>query len=226
LTRKKKIFLISGIVLGSILLTITSMNIWVVASTNSRITSDLSKLPNSDVALVLGTSRYLGPGQENPFFSNRIDAAAQLYLSGKVRKLLVSGDNGTEQYNETEQMRRALIEKGVPEKDIVMDYAGFRTFDSVVRSKAVFGQSKIIIVSQHFHLQRSLFIANKHGIDAWGYEAADPPHDGMYKRVMFREVFARVSAVLDCYLLGTQPKYPGPKEEIQFGPSGTSPEAR
>lgn len=228
MTRKKKILLVSAIILGAFILTVGGMNIWVVASTNSRIFSEADKLPQTKVALVLGTSRYVAAGVENPFFTTRIDAAVTLYKTGKVKKLLVSGDNGTDDYNETEQMRRSLIAKGVKESDIVMDYAGFRTFDSVLRSKLVFGQSSIIIVSQRFHLQRSLFIASSHGIEAWGFEAADPPRNSGYYKVMAREVFARVAAVLDCYLLGTEPKFSGPQEFISFEPSpeGTSPEAR
>ena len=228
MTRKKKLFLIAGCTFGGILLLIIIFNLWVVLSTNGRIYSNIEELPQRNVALVLGTSAYMAKGQENAFFTHRIEAAAKLYFSGKVKKLLVSGDNGTEYYNETEEMRKALLHKGIPEKDIVMDYAGFRTFYSVVRAKKVFGQDKLIIVSQRFHIQRALFIANSFGIDAVGYEAPDPVHNGSYFKVIFREIFARLAAVLDCYLLGTQPKYPGPPEPILFekDSKGSSPEAR
>jgi SanA protein len=194
---------------------VVGINVWVVQQTGGRIFDRLEEVPFTNVALLLGTSRNTARGP-NVFFMQRIDAAAALYHAGKVRKIIVSGDNGSENYNETEAMRRELVKRGVPEAAIVNDHAGFRTLDSVVRSKSVFDQDEIIIVSQRFHVQRALFIADTKGIKATGYAAADPPPGMPYYKVMVREWFARVKAVLDCYLLGTQPKFPGPKEPIVF----------
>lgn len=200
--------------LGAIFFVVT-INLWVVLQTNGRIYDNLEDVPTGKVALLLGTSRNTARGA-NVFFMQRIYAAAALYHAGKVRKIIVSGDNSTDNYNETEAMRRELVKLGVPTGDIVNDHAGFRTLDSVVRAKSVFDQDEIIIVSQRFHIQRALFIADAKGIKATGYVAADPLHGMPYYKVIFREWFARVKAVLDCYVLGTEPKFPGPKEPIVF----------
>lgn len=200
---------------SGLIVLIAILNFWVVGRSRGRIYTSVEAVPNTPVALVLGTSRYVR-GARNVFFFNRIQAAVELYRQGKVKKILVSGDNGTESYNETDDMRRELIKRGVPEKDIVNDHAGFRTLDSVVRAKSVFGQSKILIVSQKFHVQRAIFIARAHGIDAVGYAAEDPAEGGAMMRVMTREYFARVKAWLDCYILGTKPRFPGPAEPIVF----------
>jgi SanA protein len=198
-----------------VLVFVIVVNLWVVKSTNARIFENLNEVPSAKVALLLGTSRNTATGP-NIFFMYRIKAAADLYKAGKVQKIIVSGDNSTDNYNETEAMRRELVKLGVPDTAIVNDHAGFRTLDSVVRAKSVFDQDEVIVVSQRFHIQRALFIADAKGIKATGYVAKDPLHGFPYYKVMFREYFARVKAVLDCYLLGTQPKFPGPKEPIQF----------
>jgi SanA protein len=200
--------------LGGII-SIAAINIWVVASTNRRIYDDVNEIPAAKVALLLGTSRNTARGA-NVFFMQRIDAAAALYHAGKVEKIIVSGDNSKDDYNETEAMRRELVKLGVPDEDIVNDHAGFRTLDSVVRAKSVFDQDEVIVVSQRFHVQRALFIADAKGIKATGYVAKDPLHGMPYYKVMMREYFARVKAALDCYVLGTEPKFPGPKEPIVF----------
>jgi SanA protein len=197
------------------LVVVLVLNLWVIGRASGRIFDRVEQVPEVPVALVLGTSRYVR-GQRNAFFFNRIYAAVSLYRAGKVQKIIVSGDNGTESYNETDDMRRELIARGVPEEDIVNDHAGFRTLDSVVRAKSVFGQSRILIVSQHFHLQRAIFIARAHGIDAVGFSAEDPAEGDALLRVMTREYFARVKAWLDCYVLATQPRFPGPAEPIKL----------
>lgn len=194
---------------------IVALNLWVILQTKGRIYDNVEDVPAAKVALLLGTSRNTARGP-NVFFMQRIDAAAALYHAGKVQKIIVSGDNSTDNYNETEAMRRELVKLGVPSEDIVNDHAGFRTLDSVVRAKSVFDQDEIIIVSQRFHLQRALFIADAKGIKATGFVASDPTHGTPYYKVMVREWFAKVKAVLDCYVLRTQPKFPGPKEPIVF----------
>lgn len=202
-----------GLLAGVIV--VAGINIWVVASTKGRIYDDLADVPQAKVALLLGTSRNTARGA-NVFFMERIYAAADLYHAGKVQKIIVSGDNSKMDYNETEAMRQELMRMGVPADAIVNDHAGFRTLDSVLRAKSVFDQDEVIVVSQRFHVQRAIFIADAHGIKATGYVAKDPLHGFPYYKVMMREYFARVKAALDCYLLGTKPKFPGPKEPIRF----------
>lgn len=198
------------------IVSIVLINFWVIRSGHGKIFTLSKNVPTTPVALLLGTSRRVKSGGRNVFFFHRIDAAVELYKSGKVKKIIVSGDNGSEYYNETDDMREELIKRGVPGSAIVNDHAGFRTLDSVVRAKEVFGQEKIVVISQRFHIQRAIFIAKAHGIQATGFVAEDPAHRESYQRIMFREYFARVKAFLDCYILGTEPKFPGPPEPIQF----------
>src|SRR5687768_14624631 len=133
---------------------LVASNVWIVKSTEKRIYDDLNKLPQHRVALVLGTSHRSVGGGPNPFFHNRIETAAALYRMGKIQHFILSGDNSTMFYNEPMEMRKALIIKGVPASAITLDYAGLRTLDSVVRSKEIFGQDKITIITQPFHSYR------------------------------------------------------------------------
>jgi SanA protein len=165
------------------------------------------------VALVLGTSHRTVKGKPNPFFEKRMETAALLYHEGKVSHFILSGDNRTQYYNEPMAMKRALTRRGVPENVITLDYAGLRTLDSIVRSKAVFGQEKIIIITQPFHCYRALFISNFYDIDAIAMEAGEPDFEET-PSVRIREYFARAKAVLDLYVLQTSPRFLGQKEEL------------
>jgi SanA protein len=190
-------------------------NIWIVKSTEAKVYSDLSKLPDHRVALVLGTSHRSVGGGPNPFFQNRIKTAAELYRLGKIDHFILSGDNSTRYYNEPIEMRKALIKEGVPATAITLDYAGLRTLDSVVRSKAIFGQNRITIITQSFHSYRALFISNYYNIDAVAMVAEDPDLDRTF-RVLIREYLARTKAVLDLYVFKTAPRYLGEKEKINI----------
>ena len=192
---------------------ILSSNFIVGFSTKNRIFSSIEKIPSADVALVLGTSRYTTKGYANLFFKYRIQAAVELYKTGKIKHIIVSGDNSLFEYNEPREMRRALVREGIPENVITLDFAGFRTLDSVVRCKEVFGQNHFIIISQEFHVARALFIAKKFKINAVGYAAKNPPQEYSFK-TNFREFFARTMAIFDLYVLNTQPKFLGNREEI------------
>jgi SanA protein len=144
-----------------------------------------------------------------------MDAAAQLLEEGRVAILVVSGDNAHRSYNEPAAMMEALEEREVPLDRIVPDYAGFRTLDSVIRMDRVFQQNRFIVVSQRFHVERAIFIATANGIDAYGYAADDAT--GMAQlSVRVREYAARVQAVLDVYVFGTEPRFIGPVIPIEF----------
>lgn len=174
----------------------------------------ISALPKNDVALVLGTSKYSRTGNKNLFFTYRMRAAADLYKMGKVKHILVSGDNHVANYNEARDMLNTLISLGVPKSAITLDYAGFRTLDSVVRCKEVFGITDVTIISQQFHTERALYLARTHGINAIAYTAKDPDYNQQIgKMVLVREKFARLKAMLDV-LVGTKPKFLGKKEPI------------
>lgn len=176
--------------------------------TDSFIFRNLGDVPAERVGLVLGTSRYTSSGRANPFFYNRIQAAKSLFFSGKVQYLLLSGDNRYFSYNEPREMRKELLRMGIPDSVIVMDFAGFRTLDSVVRGKKVFKLKRFTIISQEFHSRRAVFIARYHSIDAIAYVAKDPPSKYTWT-VEMREYFARVAMLLDLYLFQTQPYFLG-----------------
>jgi SanA protein len=208
----KRIFLT---VIILVFLILATCNIWIVKSTESKVFSDVTKLPDHRVALVLGTSHRLVGGGPNPYFHKRIETAATLYKLGKIDHFILSGDNRTMFYNEPWEMRKALISQGVPESAITLDYAGLRTLDSVVRSKKIFGQSRITIITQPFHSYRALFISNYYLIDAVAMVTEDPAVDQSLQ-VRVREYFARAKAVLDLYVFKTDPKFLGPKEQIKI----------
>jgi SanA protein len=175
--------------------------------------NSVQSIPKSETGLVLGTSKYLGNGRINLYYKYRIDAAARLYHSSKVKYLLVSGDNSTKSYDEPTTMKQDLIEAGVPESKIYLDYAGFRTLDSMVRAKAIFGQEELTVISQQFHNERAIYIAESQDIKAYGYNAKGVSLK--YRiRLIIRERLARVKLVLDL-LFGVEPKFYG--EPIQIG---------
>lgn len=201
-----------GAVLGVVLL-VVGCNVWIVMSTEGRVYSDVAKLPPNRIALVLGTSHRTTTGGPNPFFHKRIEMAARLYHEGKVEHFILSGDNSSRYYNEPMEMKKALENRGVPSSVITLDYAGLRTLDSVVRSKKIFGQDKITIITQPFHSYRALFISRYYDIDAVAMVAEDPTLEESF-RVHLREYFARTKAVLDLYVFKTDPRFLGEKEEI------------
>lgn len=188
-------------------------NSWINRSTVSQLYNDSSVIPARKVGLVLGASKNTIRGTDNMYFTYRMQAAYELYKTGKVQYLLLSGDNHTEGYDEPTDMRDALIKLGVPDSCIVLDYAGFRTLDSVVRCREVFGEDSITIISQEFHNQRALFIANKSGVHAIAFNAQEVNKNYSLK-TRIREYFARVKCVLDIYILHTDPKFLGEKINI------------
>ena len=187
---------------------------WAVieATAGPHIYTSLDALRPAKAGLVLGASRLVRNHVGNPFFRNRIAAAVALFKAGKVEYLIVSGNQakgGRPQggYDEPADLRGALIAEGVPAARIYRDYAGFRTLDSIVRAKEIFGQDRVIVVSQPFHLARALFLARGRRLDDDGFAAADVPlRFGV--RTYLREIAARVAAILDL-MLGTEPRYLG-----------------
>jgi SanA protein len=212
----KKIFLVKVLLLsmlGFLSLLVLMTNLWVLLYSKNQVFQSLDRLDSADVALVLGTSRSVNGVDKNPYFEYRMNAAAALYLEGKVKHLLVSGDNSSHFYNEPLDMKTALKQRGVPDSCITMDFAGLRTFDSIVRSQKVFKQQNVIVVSQKFHNYRALFIANQLGIQANAFCAQSPTV--ITARMHIRECLARTKAVFDVYLLGTRPRFLGKAIKIR-----------
>ena len=175
--------------------------------------SKTSDLPHNKVGLVLGTNKRVKNGNLNYYYYYRINAAEQLYKSKKVDYLLISGDNSRKTYNEPEMFRQDLIQRGIPDDKIVLDFAGFRTLDSIIRCKEVFNQSSVTVVSQQFHNERALFIAKHKGLKAVAFNAKDiKTRKGLI--IQFREKLARVNAFLDVFILRTSPKFLGKKITI------------
>ena len=200
------------IFLGISVLFVWWANHKIETETKNFVSYDIQKLPNEKVGLLLGTSKILKSGWKNLYFFNRIDAAEQLYKSGKIQYILISGDNSTKNYSEPEDMQAELIKRGIPADKIVLDFAGFRTLDSVVRAKEIFGQNSFIIISQKFHNERAIFLARKYGIEAYGFNAKDVNKYFGFKTKV-REYFARAKVFVD-FLLGVEPKFGGEKVEI------------
>lgn len=214
----RKLFkILKIIVLLAVLCAAVAVCAYLVVKVNARGKNfvETANVPYNKVALVLGTSPKMPSGKPNFFFTSRIAAAARLYKAGKVSYLLVSGDNGSRSYDEPTCMKEALMAAGVPEKAIVLDYAGFRTLDSVVRAKEIFGQSSLTVVSHRFHNERAIYIAEHYGMTVVGYCAKSP---ALTKRsimtTLVRESASRVKMFLDL-LTGRGPKFLGEKIEIK-----------
>jgi len=179
-----------------------------------RVYDRADTIPPRDVGLVLGTSEHRVDGGDNPYFKYRIEAAAKLYHLGKVKHLLVSGDNHLHGYNEPEDMKRALVAQRVPPGIITLDYAGLRTLDSIVRAKKVFCLNRFTIISQRDHDERALLIARHYGIDAIAYAADDVSFE-YARQAHIHEWLAQIKVVLDLFVLDTAPRHLGGREVIQ-----------
>lgn len=205
-SRNAGLFLLAGILLctGT---TLIACN-WLVARNEKFIFENPKDVPATQTALVLGTAPVTRSGGINVYFAARIAAAKALFDSGKIERILVSGDNRTHDYNEPDAMKNALVAHGVPAEKIYCDYAGLRTLDSVVRAKEIFGQEKLVVVSQAFHCERAVFLARAHGIEAVGFVATDNPPLAYKIKLWLRERLARVAAVADI-LFARSPKHLG-----------------
>lgn len=182
---------------------------WVEYSSRPYLYTDTNTIPTNEVAIVLGTSKYLSKNKINPFYRTRIDAAVALYKAGKAHYFIVSGANPSQYYNEPQEMRQDLINAGIPNDHIQPDYAGLRTLDSILRADKIFGNRKYTLISQPFHNARAIFIARHHGHNAIAYNARDPVAIKNSLKVRVREIGARVKAVLDLFITNKQARYYG-----------------
>jgi SanA protein len=211
--QKIEVMLIASVILLMGITVIVCDNI-IDTATDDLIFSKTENLPYNRAGLVLGTSKYLKSGQENMYFTHRIDAAVSLYQAGKIDVFVISGDNSKETYNEPLDMKNELIRKNIPENRIYLDYAGFRTYDSVIRMNKIFGQKSFTVISQEFHNRRAIYIANRTGLYAIGYNAKDVlAYTGLKTKI--REKFARVKVFID-FLVRKEPKFLGEPVKINF----------
>ena len=193
-------------------LSIFYCNYYIIQQANPYCYSSVEKIPHNKVGLLLGTSKYIRNGTINLFYQNRINATVELFKAGKIDYVLVSGDNGHSSYDEPTTFKKDLVLKGIPANKIYLDYAGFRTLDSVIRCKEIFGQNSITIISQLFHNERAVYLAKKHKINAIAFNAYSVPEKYAVK-VKIREYFARSKAVIDI-IIGKKPKFLGEKISI------------
>jgi SanA protein len=216
LMKRKKILIISlGAAAALCLLgALIVSGVYLLVDSYGKYIHPVEKLPECKAALVLGCSPTVRNGRFiNSLFVARMNKAAELYLSGKVKVLILSGDNGRVTYNEPQEMRRALLKRGIPDSAIFCDYAGFRTLDSVIRADAIFGQRKIIVVSQTFHCARAIYLGRNLGVECYGLAADVRIPRRWLIRNTIRETLARCAAVADI-IIGRHPKFYGKRIDL------------
>lgn len=213
LLRSRRFYRVFVICLLAAVAFVVFANLRITRAHRDRLYADARLIPARETGLVLGASRLLRDGSPNPHFDSRMDATAELYRAGKIRRVIVSGDNGSRYYDEPTMMKDALIARGVPASAIVCDYAGFRTLDSVIRARTVFGLRDCTIITQRYHNTRALEIAGATGLDALGFCAKDVRFSHSV-RTELREVASRTVAILDLYVWHRQPRFPGPAEPL------------
>lgn len=208
-----KLLLKWGLKMGFLgLCTIILLSYYISKTTKSAIYSDVNAISKSYTALVLGAKVYQN-GHLSSVLKDRVDAALELYKAKKIKRFLLSGDHGTTNYDEVNQMKAYLLKKGVSKHAIFLDHAGFDTYQSIYRAQYIFKANDIIIVSQKFHLKRALYIAKSLGLQAQGY-SADKHTYGIAKKMILRESLANVKAFLEL-LIHKKPKYLGQVIDIK-----------
>jgi SanA protein len=178
---------------------------WVHSKVQARVHDQVESVPPTGVALVLGAG-LRADGSPATALADRVATASELYRAGKVKKLLLSGDNRFVWYNEPEAMRQRAMQLGVLPEDIVLDYAGRRTYDSCYRAKEIFQVDQLVVVTQRFHLDRALYLCDGLGISAVGLVADRHTYASPYRQWwQLRELAALVKAGLDIHLVHPQP---------------------
>lgn len=208
----KKIKYILLFIISFVTIIIIFADIIIQVNTNKKLYSNIYQVPKNKVGLLLGTSKYFKDGSQNLYFKYRIHATVNLYFTGKIEKILISGDNSLSYYNEPMDMKKALLKKGIPDSVIYLDYAGFRTYDSIIRANKIFGLSSYTIISQEYHNQRALYIANSLNHNAIAFNAKNID-SGLFIGQYIREKLARVKVFID-FIQGKEPKFLGEKIEI------------
>ncbi|MBV7435535.1 YdcF family protein [Cardiobacteriaceae bacterium TAE3-ERU3] len=214
----KRLMILLVLALLALIIIPISAYLWIELQSRDYLYDQTADIPERDVAIVLGTAKYLAGGRTNLFYTSRIKAAAELYHAGKVRYIIVSGANPSRSYNEPAQMKADLIAAGIPAERIQPDYAGLRTLDSILRAEHIFGQTRYTIVSQPFHNARAVYIARHQGHDVVAYNAGDVSLKSSIK-TRIREFGARLKALLDLHITDKEAKYYG--DPIPFPPHST-----
>lgn len=207
---KKRLLII---LLFTILFLFLSPTFLIELGSRNKTFNSISEVPYNRVGLLLGTSKYVSRGTINLYYQYRIDAAVDLFNAKKIDYILISGDNGQIEYNEPKTIRGDLIKRGIPSNRIYLDYAGFRTWDSIIRAKKVFGETNMTVISQKFHNQRAIFIGLRNKMNIIGYNAKDVSKK-YGRKTKIREKFARIKLIIDI-IINKKPKYLGATIEIK-----------
>ncbi|WP_428740584.1 SanA/YdcF family protein [Tenacibaculum sp.] len=211
--KRKKVAIVFLISCFLTIIIIAVSNITIVNNAKGKVFNTTENIPKNKVGLLLGTVKYLSDGRVNLYYQFRLDAAIELYKAQKIDFIVVSGDNGSENYDEPTDFKNDLIKSGIPEDKIFLDYAGFRTLDSVIRVKEIFGQTSVTVISQPSHNERALYLAQHFDIDAIGFNAKGVSGKRAIK-VQLREYLARVKVFVDI-LFNVKPKFLGEPVEIK-----------
>ncbi|MER7563197.1 vancomycin high temperature exclusion protein [Streptomyces sp. NPDC048523] len=204
-TRTGRRRLVQAVMAGCVLALLPSTWMYVATDGRLRTTADA---PRTEVAVVFGAG--LWDGEPSPYLAHRLDAAAKLYRDGRIKVVLVTGDNSRRDYDEPDAMRAYLTRHGVPETRIVSDYAGFDTWDSCVRAKKIFGVDRAVLISQGFHIRRAVALCQAAGITSYGVAVAGK-HNATWYYGGTREIFAAGKAAVDV-VFRPDPRFLGPKE--------------
>ncbi|MFF4485293.1 vancomycin high temperature exclusion protein [Streptomyces sp. NPDC001544] len=205
-TRAGRRRLVQALMAGCVLALLPATWLFVSTADRLRTTADV---PRTDVAVVFGAG--LWDGEPSPYLAHRLDAAVRLYRAGRVKVVLVTGDNSRKDYDEPDAMRAYLTKRGVPGSRVVGDYAGFDTWDSCVRARKIFGVHRAVLISQGFHIRRAVALCEAAGIDSYGV-GVDAKHDATWYYGGTREVFAAGKAALDA-VFKPDPRFLGPEEK-------------
>ncbi len=203
----KRIIISMIVIMLVVLIALLGINFFVVAKTKSKIlsTEQANELENVDCILILGAGIW---GENpSPMLEDRLLQGIELYKNGVSTKIIMSGDHGSDNYDEVNVMKRFAIEKGVKSEDIFMDHAGFSTYDSMYRAKDIFEAKKIVIVTQKYHIYRAIYIAEQLGVEAYGVNSDPRAYAGQTMREV-REVLARDKDWFKC-IIKPEPTYLG-----------------
>lgn len=216
----KKVLICILVIIAIMIIGVVSINIYVKKSTKKQIKNEdeCEEITEVDCIIVLGAAVW--GDKPSPMLEDRLLEGIELYQKGVSKKIIMSGDHGQNEYDEVNIMKQFAIEKGIPSEDIFMDHAGFSTYDSIYRSKEIFGAKKIIIVTQEYHLYRALHIANRLGIEAYGVGADPRQYVGAFNREV-REILARNKDFVKC-IIKPNPKYLGDKIPISGNGDNTN----
>ncbi len=209
----RRVFWVLLILIMIIIIVVFGVDLYVKSQAKHLVFDNIEQVPYNRVGLLLGTSKRIKSGRLNLYYQYRIDAAVKLFSTGKIDFILISGDNSEKFYNEPQQMRQDLIAKGIPPSKIYLDYAGFRTLDSVIRANKIFGLESFTVISQKFHNERAIAIARNKQLKAVGFNARDVGlRSGL--KVQLREKLARVIMLWDLSI-NKNPKFYGDRIEIE-----------